>query len=64
MDSTSENHAEKYAVCPDRNTPAAFRWFYEPLNVLAYLKGRKTRRPAAAAPLSGRRARQRMPDRR
>mgnify|MGYP006212034965 CR=1 FL=1 len=28
---------EKYAVCPERNTPAAFRWFYEPLNVLAYL---------------------------
>ena len=63
MDSTSENHAEKYAVCPERNTPAAFRWFYEPLNVLAYLKGRRTRRPAAADLPPARCAPLRTPDR-
>jgi hypothetical protein len=44
MDSTTE----KYPVCPNRNTTAAFRWFYQPLSVLALLKGRPTPRPAAA----------------
>jgi hypothetical protein len=59
MDSTSE----KYPVCPDRNTPAAFRWFYQPLSVLAFLKGRPTRLPAAAVLLPARHAPERMRDR-
>ena len=49
MDSTTEKQEEKYAVCPARNTPAAFRWFHEPLSVLAFLKGRRTPPPIAAA---------------
>ena len=44
MDSTTE----KYPVCPERNTTAAFRWFYQPLSVLAFLKNRPAPRPAAA----------------
>jgi hypothetical protein len=48
MDDTSE----KYPVCPERNTPAAFRWFYQPLNVLAYLKARRSPRPDTAARVS------------
>jgi hypothetical protein len=44
MDGTSE----KYLVCPHRNTTAAYRWFFEPVDALAFLKARTTPRPAAA----------------
>jgi hypothetical protein len=44
MDSTTE----KYPVCPERNTTAAFRWFYEPLSALAYLKARPATATLAA----------------
>ena len=59
MDSTSE----KYPVCPERNTTAAFRWFYQPLSVLAYLKSRPAARPAAAALLPIQREARRALDR-
>lgn len=49
MVSTTEKQEEKYPVCPERNTAAAFRWFYEPLSVLAFVKGRRTPPPIAAA---------------
>lgn len=59
MDGTSE----KYPACPDRNTAAAFRWFYEPLDATAYLKVRKTRRPSAEALLAALLASERALDR-
>lgn len=43
-----ESTTEKYPVCPERNTSAAFRWFYAPLSAVEFLKGRR-RRPAAEA---------------
>jgi hypothetical protein len=43
-----DSSTEKYPVCPERNTTAAFRWFYQPLSVLAFLKSRGPARPAAA----------------
>ena len=59
MDSSSE----KYPVCRERNTPAAFRWFYQPLSVLAFLKGRSTPRPVAAILAQAQRAPGRRLDR-
>jgi hypothetical protein len=58
MDST-DDATEKYPVCPHRNTPAAFRWFYHPLSLPTFLKGRAPSRPAVAAlaPEQGGRAR-------
>jgi hypothetical protein len=43
-----DSETEKYPVCPERNTPAAFRWFYQPASALAFLKGRLA--PRAAPP--------------
>jgi hypothetical protein len=51
MDST-DSATEKYPVCPERNTPAAFRWFYQPLSVLTFLRPRSIPRPAAPGPAS------------
>ena len=54
-----DESTERYPVCPDRNTPAAFRWFFQPLNLPAFLKGRPAARPsssgfAASQTVSGR----------
>jgi hypothetical protein len=46
-----DSATEKYPVCPERNTAAAFRWFYEPASALHFLKGRTPPRRAAAVPL-------------
>jgi hypothetical protein len=47
-----EETTEKYPVCPERNTPAAYRWFFQPLSPVERLRARAIRRPAAAAWLS------------
>jgi hypothetical protein len=44
-----DSSTEKYPVCPERNTAAAFRWFYQPSSVLAFLKTRPAAGPATAA---------------
>jgi hypothetical protein len=51
-----DSSTEKYPVCPERNTTAAFRWFYEPASALAFLTARTTPRRAVAAPLPVERA--------
>jgi hypothetical protein len=51
-----DSDTEKYPVCPERNTAAAFRWFYQPASALAFLKARTTPRPPAAHLLPGRSA--------
>jgi hypothetical protein len=58
-----ESTTEKYPVCPDRNTSAAFRWFYEPLSAAAFLKARRSWRRAAEAPLPAQPEPARMLDR-
>jgi len=58
-----DESTEKYPVCPDRNTPAAFRWFFQPLNVVAFLKGRPAARPAPGALAPARSVPARTPDR-
>jgi hypothetical protein len=47
-----ESATEKYPVCPQRNTTAAFRWFYQPASAIAFLQGRPARRPVPAALLA------------
>jgi hypothetical protein len=49
-----DSDTEKYPVCPDRNTAAAFRWFYQPASALAFLKARTAPRPAAPLPVTSR----------
>jgi hypothetical protein len=57
MDSRSpeDSHSpEKYAVCPHRNSAAAFRWFYGSLSALVFVKGRSSPRPAYEIPTTPR----------
>jgi hypothetical protein len=63
-ESRMDGETEKYPVCPERNTAAAFRWFYQPLSARAYLKGQGTPRRAAADLLPAPRAPEHRPDRR
>jgi hypothetical protein len=58
-----DSSTEKYPVCPERNTAAAFRWFYQPLSVLAFLKGRPASRPSVAVPAPDEGLPARTPDR-
>ena len=58
-----DSATEKYPVCPERNTTAAFRWFYEPASALAFLKARTTPRRAVAAALPAEPVPERTPGR-
>jgi hypothetical protein len=44
-----DSATEKYPVCRERNTAAAFRWFYQPAGAVAFLKSRPARPPLPAA---------------
>lgn len=43
---------EKYPVCPERNTAAAYRWFYQPASAIAFLKRGAARPPVPPALLT------------